>query len=174
MIMTPTCGDGLESGRYRTAFTPPPRGIYSGWLCADAGAAAMLKSSATSRRVAENLAVLCIIPLPLLVGAEDRCSRIGNHSEAIHALIRRIDSIRKDARLVTAKAESGPLEIREPLRPWAPALYPTAPVRRIADYARVRIQPLRVLLRPKPMLSAHLFNFANRSSGTRLAGVTGT
>ena len=112
-------------------------------------------------------------PTPPLVGAEDRCSRIGNHSEAIHALIRRIDSIRKDARLVTAKAESGPLEIREPLRPWAPALYPTAPVRRIADYARVRIQPLRVLLRPKPMLSAHLFNFAKRSSGTRLAGVTG-
>src|SRR5207245_5116493 len=93
-------------------------------------------------------------PTPPLVGAEDRCSRIGNHSEAIHA-----------------KAESGPLEIREPLS--APALYPTAPMRRVADYARVRIQPLRVLLRPKPMLSAHLFNFAKRSSGTRLAGVTG-
>jgi len=49
-----------------------------------------------------------------------------------------------------------------------------APMRRVADYARVRIQPLRVLLRPRPRSSAHLFNFANRSSGTRLAGVTGS
>src|SRR6266446_1865604 len=41
------------------------------------------------------------------------------------------------------------------------------------DYTRVRIQPLRVLLRPKPKLSAHLFNFANRSSGISAAGITG-
>src|SRR6266498_6937 len=76
------------------------------------------------------------------------------------------------ARRYTPKAESGPLEIREPLS--APTLYPTAPMRRVADYTRVRIQPLRVLLRPKPMLSAHLFNFAKRSSGIRAAGTTGS
>src|SRR5206468_3926356 len=43
-----------------------------------------------------------------------------------------------------------------------PSSRSTSPKCRVADYTRVRIQPLRVLLRPMPMLSVHLFNFANR------------
>src|SRR5439155_24242940 len=55
-----------------------------------------------------------------------------------------------------------------------PSSRSTSPKCRVADYTRVRIQPLRVLLRPMPMLSVHLFNFANRSAGMELAGVTGS
>src|SRR6185436_4356094 len=35
MMIIPTWGVELASGRYKTAFTPPPSGMYSGWLCAN-------------------------------------------------------------------------------------------------------------------------------------------
>src|SRR5438876_728931 len=44
---------------------------------------------------------------------------------------------------------------------------------RLFRYTRVRIQPWRALLRPRPDSSAHLFNFENLSSGMRLAETTG-
>jgi len=47
------------------------------------------------------------------------------------------------------------------------------PGRRRVPYARDRIQPLRVLLRPRTISSAHLFIFESLSSGSERTGTTG-